>query len=234
MKETKEDKIAELHSSSFVEGLGAGLTDASAIVLKDLKDSRKETYWELLNLCFSDKPEWLAKGGPGMNLIRAPIGASDFGFTEYTYDDTFDGSTDPTLSQFNIEKSKKRWEVFQDIMSIQPNLEVMFTPWSSPAWMKGNFEGSLRGGSLLEKFEESFVDYMVRFTDEVTKKKGIRISKLSLQNEPLYDGANYPCQKMEADQQARVGKLLRQKLNAAGYKHVGLLTYDHNWVSGED
>lgn len=96
--------------------------------------------------------------------------------------------------------------------------------------MKGHFNGSLRGGSLLEKFEESFVDYMVKFTDEVSTKKNIRVKKLSLQNEPLYDGANSPCQKMEAPQQARVGQLLRRKLDAAGYKDVGLLTYDHNWV----
>lgn len=150
--------------------------------------------------------------------------------SKYTYDDTFDGSTDPQLTQFNIEKSAKRWEIFKDIQTVQPNLQVMFTPWSSPAWMKGHFNGSLRGGSLLEKFEESFVDYMVKFTDEVTTKKNIRVKKLSLQNEPLYDGANYPCQKMEAPQQARVGQLLRKKLDAAGYKDVGLLTYDHNWV----
>jgi hypothetical protein len=34
---------------------------------------------------------------------------------------------------------------------------------------------------------------------------------------------------MEAPQQARIGTLTRQKLDAAGYKDVGILAYDHNW-----
>ena len=34
---------------------------------------------------------------------------------------------------------------------------------------------------------------------------------------------------MTSPQQARIGSLTRKKLDAAGYKDVGILAYDHNW-----
>lgn len=196
-------------------------------MLQALKKNNPQAYDEILHLCFSESADWLAKGGAAMNMIRIPIGAADFGFVEYTYDDSTDGTADVNLTQFNIDKSPKRWQTIQDIQKINPNLRVMATPWSQPAWMKGS-NGTLHGGSVLERFEEPFADYLVRFVRELDMKKGIKIDTLSLQNEPMYDGANYPCTKMPAYQQARIGPMVRKKLDAASYKQVGILAYDHN------
>ncbi|MCO5598573.1 hypothetical protein L7F22_052670 [Adiantum nelumboides] len=214
-------------------GLGAGITDASAIVLQALKANRPDAYEEILNLCFNESPEWIAKGGAGMNMIRLPIGASDFGFTEYTYDDSVDGSPDPTLSLFDIEKSPKRWQTVQDILKINPGLIIMASPWSPPAWIKGQTTGSLHGGSVLPQYEGVFADYLVKFVKTLKEKKGINVQVLSLQNEPLYDGAKYPCTKMLPDQQARIGTLTRQKLDSAGFNKVKILAYDHNWDASD-
>lgn len=222
-------EVKERREYQTMDGLGAGITDATAIVLQALKEKHPDAYDELLNLCFNESPEWIAKGGAGMNMVRIPIGASDFGFVEYTYDDTVDGSPDPSLKQFNIDKSPKRWQTLQDILKINPDLQVVAAPWSQPAWMKGNLQGSLHGGSVLEKYESVYGDYLIRFINELKRSKGITVNMLSLQNEPLYDGGQYPCTKMEADQQARIGLAVRKKLDAADLKRVGLLTYDHNW-----
>jgi O-glycosyl hydrolase len=222
-------EVEENRAFQTMLGYGAGISDATAITLQGLKTTHRVAYDEILNLAFNDSPEWAKKGGAAMNMVRVPIGASDFGYTEYTYADVADGSDDVDLKLFNIEKSPKRWATLQDITAIRPDLVIMATPWSPPAWMKGNDNGSLHGGSLLEKYEGPFADYLVRFVKDLYEKKSLKVSVLSLQNEPLYDGAVYPCMKMEAPQQARVGKLVRKKLDAAGYPKVGLLAYDHNW-----
>ncbi|PWN32809.1 glycoside hydrolase, partial [Meira miltonrushii] len=225
--------VKERRQYQKMVGLGAGVTDATAIILQALKANRPDAYEEILNLCFNESPEWIAKGGAGMNMIRLPIGASDFGFTEYTYDDTVDGTPDPTLSNFDINKSPKRWQTVQDILKINPGLIVMASPWSPPAWTKGNTRGSLQGGSILQQYEGAFGDYLVKFVKTLKESKGITVKVLSLQNEPLYDGAKYPCSKMLPDQQARIGALTRQKLDAAGFNSVKILAYDHNWDNTE-
>lgn len=225
--------VKERRQYQKMMGLGAGITDASAIVLQALKANRPDAYEEILNLCFNESPEWIAKGGAGMNMIRLPIGASDFGFQEYTYDDTVDGSPDPTLARFDIEKSPKRWQTVQDILKINPKLIVMASPWSPPAWIKGQKNGSLHGGSVLKQYEGVFGDYLVKFVKTLKESKGINVNVLSLQNEPLYDGAKYPCSKMEPEQQARIGTLTRKKLDAAGFNKVKILAYDHNWDNSD-
>lgn len=70
-----------------MEGLGAGLSDSSAIVLSAVKNNKPKVYWDILHLLFCTSEEWLKKGGVGMNFVRTPIGATDFGTKEYTYAD---------------------------------------------------------------------------------------------------------------------------------------------------
>lgn len=96
------------------------------------------------------------------------------------------------------------------------------------AWMK-NSTGSLHGGSVLEQYEDAFAAYLTKFVTELQKKENIKIDTLSLQNEPMYDKANYPCTLMPAYQEARIGPLVRKRLDAANLKNVGILAYDHNW-----
>ena len=117
------------------------------------------------------------------------------------------------LDQLNIDKSPKRWATFQDILKVQPDLIIIATPWSQPAWMKGTSGGSLHVGSVPEKYEEAFADYLGKFVKELKERKGIRVNRLSLQNEPLYDQAPFPCTKMQTLQQARIGDLTRARLD---------------------
>ena len=54
----------------WLAGLGAGITDATCIVLQDLKQAHPDAYDEILNLAFNDSPAWMARGGAGMNMVR--------------------------------------------------------------------------------------------------------------------------------------------------------------------
>lgn len=65
-----ETLTAPSRRSSLAIGLGAGITDATAIILQNLKELHPEAYTELLNLAFNPSKEWQLKGGAGMNMVR--------------------------------------------------------------------------------------------------------------------------------------------------------------------
>lgn len=149
-----------------ITGAGCGVTDAASIVLQDLKASHADAYNEIMNLLWNQSPEWRDKGGAALSKTRSPLGASDFAYQVYSYDDTEDGSPDPELANFNINKAPKMWATHMDIGKLSPNVERWWAPWSAPAWMKTPKEEdqvpSMIGGGLNEKYEDVFAKYLVR------------------------------------------------------------------------
>ncbi|CAO1638367.1 unnamed protein product [Sympodiomycopsis kandeliae] len=214
-----------------VYGVGCGVTDAASIALQDLKAVQPDTYKEIMSLLWNqDQREIDAKGGAGLTFTRSPLGACDFGTNIYSYDDTADCSPDEKLSLFTIDKAPKMWATHQDIKALNPNIQTFWAPWSPPAWMKSSAQNcSMIGGSLLEKYEGVFADYLVKSMTAIKQKLGITPVVLSLQNEPLYASDKYPGSKMPPEQAARVSLDVRKKLDAAGLNSIGLTAYDHNW-----
>jgi glucosylceramidase len=63
---------------------------------------------------------------------------------------------------------------------------------------------------------------------EQYRAEGIRIWGVTLQNEPQFDGAAYPCMRMNEDDQIRLVSLLGPKLATKGLK-TKIFIHDHNW-----
>lgn len=81
-----------------MEGYGAALTEASAwLFATKLSEANRTLYLEKL---FSKTK------GIGLNVLRLPVGASDFAIKRYTYDDMPKGQKDPDLKKFSIEHDK--------------------------------------------------------------------------------------------------------------------------------
>ena len=59
--------------------------------------------------------------------------------------------------------------------------------------------------------------------------QGIEIYAVTLQNEPQNDGSDYPCMRMNEEDQIKLVKLLGPKLAARDLK-TKILIHDHNWV----
>ena len=103
----------------------------------------------------------------------------------------------------------------------------MASPWSAPGWMKDT--DSLVQGSLLQKYEEAYAQYFVKFV-RAYAKAGIPTDYVSLQNEPLYEPEDYPGMGVMPDQAARfLGRHLGPALDRAGLDDTTILGYDHNW-----
>ena len=82
--------------------------------------------------------------GLRLNLCRTPIGASDYGITLYSLDET---PGDFAMEHFSIERDKERLIPYiKAALAIRPDLKLWAVPWSPPSWMKDN--GNLVGGHI--------------------------------------------------------------------------------------
>jgi glucosylceramidase len=85
-------------------------------------------------------------GGAGLNVVRIPISSSDFDLTpSWTLDDQ---SGDTSLSHFTMAPLQQHTiPAVLDVLASNPDVKIMLSPWSAPAWMKDSNDigyGTLR------------------------------------------------------------------------------------------
>src|SRR3546814_337981 len=116
--------------------------------------------------------------------------------------------------------------VMQQALAINPQLRVIASPWSPPAWMKSS--NSLIGGTLLPEYEPVLAQYLLRYVDAYAVH-GIPIWALTLQNEPAFEPADYPGMRLPAAQRARIIANYLGPALAKRQPHPLILDWDHNW-----
>lgn len=202
-----------------IDGFGAALTGSSAYLInRKMSAGQRDA---LLNDLFN--PET----GIGISYLRMTIGASDFSLSDYTYDDMPSGQQDLLLANFTIDKDKEDVvPIFKKIVAISPDIKIMGSPWSPPAWMKTN--GSMKGGELRTEVYDVYADYFVKYI-KAYEAEGIRIHSVTPQNEPLYATANYPCMSMPASAQLNFVKDYLGPAFEAENLDTEIIVYDHNW-----
>ena len=203
-----------------IAGFGASLTDASAWLIQHrLSPAQREV---LLRDLFTRDT-----GGAGFDLLRLTIGASDFSRTHYSLADQPPGRTDPQLASFSIDANRADvLPVVKRALALNPQLQVMASPWSAPGWMKTT--DSLIKGSLKPEMEDMFARYLVRYV-QAYRAEGVPIFALTIQNEPHFEPDDYPGMRVEAAQRARIdGRHLGPMLRQQGLK-VQIIDWDHNW-----
>jgi glucosylceramidase len=135
------------------------------------------------------------------------------------------GETDPTLAKFSLDPDRADViPILQQILTINPKIKILASPWSAPAWMKTN--DNVKGGELDPKFYPVYAEYLAKYISGM-KHEGIDIDAITIQNEPL-NPHNTPSMVMQAEDQ---DKFIRDDFGAALAK-AGLTTkiilYDHN------
>ncbi len=205
-------------SFQAIEGFGAAVTGSSAFVMTEHLDDAARA--ALVDELFDPEK------GIGLSYLRMTIGASDFSLRDYTYDDVPPGETDFGLDHFSIEPDRPHViPVLQQIFGRYPDVGLMGSPWSPPAWMKTN--GQMKGGSLRADAYPALAEYFAR-TVEAFGAEGIPIQSVTVQNEPEY-AAPYPSMLMTAPEQAAfIGSHLGPLLEQRGL-NTRILAYDHNW-----
>lgn len=217
-----------------IEGLGAAMTDSSAWLLANLKKQNPALYRQTMQMLFSHTT------GAGFSYLRRPIGSSDYTATAGNY--TYCDEESEDLSKFSIAHDREYIiPVLRDALKINPEIKIMGSPWSPPAWMKTN--NSLFGltkkekaegkeNKLVPKYYDLFAEYLTRFI-LAYEKEGIPIHTITLQNEPHHDRAKYPCMRMTSEEQIIIIRLLGKKFQKHGIK-TKVAVFDHNWVLHRD
>ena len=204
-----------------MDGFGGAITDSSAVVLYRLSPAARAATMRML---------FDPSSGDGLSYLRQPIGGSDFVATApYTYDDIPAGQTDYDQRHFSIAHDKAEiLPLLREARRLNPQLQIVATPWSPPAWMKTS--KSLIGGRLIDDppIYRSYALYLTKFI-EAYRAQGVTINAITVQNEPQNRSpAGYPGTDMPAVQEEKVIEALGPMLRARGLK-TKILAYDHNW-----
>ena len=200
-----------------MDGFGYTLTGGSAQLINALSDSIKET---LLRELFTTKGD-----GIGISFIRISIGASDLDDHVFSYNDMPKGKTDIELKNFSLAEDEKNLiPILKKIVALNPNIKIMGSPWSAPAWMKTN--GSPKGGSLKKEYYAAYAQYFVKYI-QTMQNQGILLHSITIQNEPE-NPKNMPSMVMTATEQS---DFIKNHLGPAFEKNnlkTKILLFDHN------
>lgn len=200
-----------------IDGFGYSLTGGSALHIHQMSDSARTA---LLQELFGTGEDEI-----GVSYLRLSIGASDLNEAPFSYDDLPEGETDVELENFSLANDTVHLiPVLKEILEIAPDIKLMGSPWSPPAWTKDNKD--TRGGSLLKEYYPVYANYLVKYVKAMAKN-GIEIDAITVQNEPLHPGNN-PSMLMLAEDQA---EFIKNYLGPAFRENnidTRIVIYDHN------
>ncbi|MFG2041268.1 discoidin domain-containing protein [Dactylosporangium sp. NPDC048998] len=205
-----------------MDGFGASITDSSASVLYRLAPRQRA---DAMRALFDPGR------GAGVSFLRQPIGSSDFtaAARHYTFDDMPPGQTDYTLAHFSIEHDRAQvLPLLREAKRLNPQLKIMATPWSPPAWMKTS--DSLSSGELKDdpRVYAAYAAYLTRFVLAYTAA-GVPVDYLTVQNEPQNrDAGGGPVMGLSTAQASKVIEILGPLLRIVSPR-TKILGYDHNW-----
>ena len=169
-----------------------------------------------------------AEEGVRLNIIRYPLGTSDFTGTEwYTYDDRPKGEVDPELAHFSIQRDHDEGYValLQEVLAINPGIKLVGATWSPPAWMKKR-ERLVRGSDLKPEYRPVFAAYL-RKAMQAFAADGVVFDSISLQNEPEINQV-YPSCTMSTESILAVQAAVHQEFSQHGIA-TRLLVGDSQW-----
>ncbi len=215
-----------------IVGFGAALTDASSWLLHTaLGDSARATLMQEL----FGRTESGAHPGVGFGFVRVTIGASDFSRSHYSLDDLPAGSPpaarDDSLAHYSFAPVREHvLPMLLEARALNPQLTVMATPWSAPAWMKSTH--SLVQGTLRPDAYPAFAAYLSRVVSDFDLA-GVPIAFLSVQNEPHFEPADYPGMRFEPSARADFVAHHLGPVLASRNPGTKLLDWDHNWDQPE-
>lgn len=148
-------------------GFGGAATESTGYCLKKIDNTISNN---ILN-------DYFTENGLDYSIIRISIGSSDFSLSSYSY------LNNENLENFSIEEDKKYViPLIKNIQNKNPNVKILATPWSPPAFMK-NTKRLVFGGKLLEKYYQLYAKYLTKYILEY-QKYGINIDYITIQNEP--------------------------------------------------
>ena len=209
--------VDSLTKYQTMDGFGFAMTGGSAFLINKLEATDKSN---LIKELFSNDSTAI-----GTSYLRISLGASDLSSSVFSYDDIDPSRVDTTLQYFSIKPDLVDLiPVLKLVTAINPNIKILASPWSAPAWMKTN--KSAKGGSLKQEYFGVYARYFVKYI-QAMKAQGIAIDAITIQNEPLNPDNNPSMYMTAVDQALFVKNYLGPEFAKASIT-TKIILYDHN------
>ncbi len=166
----QEKKLINIYPSvefQKILGFGGAFTEASGYCLKQVNENIRNNILQ----------DYFSKEGLGYSFCRTPIGSTDFSLKSFSY------LKNEKIENFSIDKDKEYIiPMIKEALKINPNITLLASPWSPPAFMK-NTKIAVLGGKLSPKYYSLYSNYLCKYIEEY-KKEHIDIKYITVQNEP--------------------------------------------------
>ncbi len=209
--------IDDRQSFQSTDGFGFALTGGSAELLIKMDPAERA---KIIRELFATDGTNI-----GVSYLRISIGSSDLNSFTFSYDDIPAGESDFELDKFNLSQDLKDViPVLKEILSVNPSVKILGSPWSAPVWMKTN--NNIRGGQLRKECYAVYAQYFVKYI-QAMKGNGIIVDAVTIQNEPL-NSKNTPSMYWFENEQADfIKNHLGPAFDKAGLK-TKIILFDHN------
>ncbi|CAH2094054.1 unnamed protein product [Euphydryas editha] len=157
-----------------IEGFGGAVTDSAGINWKSLPPVLQDY---LIRSYFGEK-------GLEYNMLRVPIGGTDFSTRAYAYNELPENDTH--LSNYTLAPEDYMYKIpmIKSIMNVSTApVHIVATTWSPPLWMKTrhHYGGFSR---LKEEYYQTYADYHLKFIEKYDQS-GIPVWGITTTNEPF-------------------------------------------------
>lgn len=198
-----------------LEGFGGAVTDSAGYVFSLLNEEQKS---EMVNQYFSTE-------NMAYNQVRIPIDSCDFSLEHYEADSDPD---DTEFQKFSFARVEKYILPLLDAAekAYGGKLDIMLSPWSTPAYMKTTGERN-HGGKLKPEYRKRWAEYICRYIEEY-RNRGYHVTKLTMQNEPKAVQTWDFCIYTAEEQKEFLRDYLWPSLKAHGLDDIGIYLWDHN------
>ncbi|XP_052738825.1 lysosomal acid glucosylceramidase-like [Bicyclus anynana] len=157
-----------------IVGFGGGISDSAAINWKDLSPELQDYFIQ----------SYFGENGLEYNMLRTPIGGTDYSTRFYSYNDLPKNDAALTNFTFTEEDIKYKIPMFKASMAMSKTpIYVIGSTWSPPLWMKTN-ESIIGFTQLKFEYYQTYADFHLKFI-ELYSSAGIPIWAITTTNEPL-------------------------------------------------
>ncbi|CAD5223775.1 unnamed protein product [Bursaphelenchus okinawaensis] len=167
-------RVDLLHPKHTIMGFGGTLSDSAFVNIVKYQNLTKE----ILHQYFGSQ-------GLRYNILRVPIGATEFSSECYTLDDK---SYDYGLQMFSLDNDHKL-PFIKDILELNKDIKLLAVAHTAPGWMKDTHKiigpAELRMiGRAVEIYYTLYAEYLIRYLEDA-HKLGLKFWGISPLNEPL-------------------------------------------------
>ena len=198
-----------------IQGFGAALTESAGYTLARMSREKQK---EIVESCYG-------RGGLGYTLGRIHMDSCDFSISNYC---AVKDPGDAAFGDFTLERDTKYVQPLIKMAeeALGQPVSLLLSPWSPPAFMK---ETGVRngGGHLRRECYQAYADYAVKYITAY-QKRGIQISCMTVQNEPLAVQTWDSCEYTAEEEKEFLRDYLYPALKENGLAHVKLYIWDHN------